>query len=463
MPSSRLHRGARSRPSLPSLLAFAAALAACACAGDAGPAAEPVNVLLISIDTLRPDRLGCYGHDRETSPTIDAVAAGGVLFEDVTSAAPWTLPAHTSMLTGLYPRSHGVRGHNDKLAATTRSLATRLHDVGYSTMAVINSHNLSKRYGLNQGFDRFLYLLEEDEDNVIVDRGPQIVDLGLDFLRNRDDRPFFLFLHFYDVHSDFNPSPEYRQRFERPYSGDIDGTTAQLGELRASGGLLTEADANHLLDLYDAEIRQLDDQLARLFNYLDHAGLAANTLVVVTSDHGEAFGEHGTVLHGQTHYEELIRIPLLMRGPGMLVGRRIADPVHLVDVTPTILASTGLPDATLDGIDLHALWSGAPVPDRFLFSEADHNNSKDDVRRMIRFEGHKLHYDKRDGATAMYDIATDPGELRDVSKEEPELADLLMARLQTFMSSEVEAEANSELSPEDQRLLESLGYVDGDQ
>ena len=448
------------RPRLSGLLV--PALLACALlAGCGGADQRPPNVLLISIDTLRPDRLGCYGHDRETSPALDALAAGGVLFEDVTSASPWTLPSHATMLTGLYPSRHGVVGHTNRLRQKTRSLATRLGEHGYRTLGVVNSHNLSERYGLGRGFDVFEYVLEKNPKGKILNRGPRIVARAQELLGEVGDQPFFMFLHFYDVHTDFTPDDEYRAQFVGPYDGEFDGSTLQLAELRARGGTLGEDDVRYLFELYDAEIRQLDDLLAGLFAHLDQLGLADDTLVVVTSDHGEEFGEHGSVLHGQTHFEEVIRIPLLVRGPDVPVGRRIDEPVHLVDVAPTILAACGIPDDGLDGIDLQQVWVSNSGPDRYLYSEADHNNSQPDIRRMIRFQRHKLLHDTLTGESHVFDLEQDPGESVDVSDAEVELAAMLMTKLEAFMQGGAEADQIPMPSAEDQELLRSLGYLDG--
>ena len=427
--------------------------------GDARP-----NLLLISIDTLRPDRLGCYGHDRPTSPTLDRLAAEGLLFEDVTAASPWTLPSHASMLTGLYPSHHGVKQHTLKLPESIPSLAEVLSDAGYQTLAVVNSHNVSERYGLSRGFDRFQYVGETADDGQIPNMGPVVLKAAERMLSKRDGRPFFLFLHLYDVHTDFVVRPPYRRQFVRPYEGARDGSTGQLVEIRRRGGSLSEEDVRFLFDLYDAEIRQLDDLLGVFFGKLYAEGLFESTVIAVTSDHGEEFFEHGSVLHGRTYYQEIVAIPWLLRVPGLapeLAGRRIAAPVHLVDVAPTLLGLVGVrPERPMDGIDLSALVLGGDqeLPDRLLFSEGDHLNSEPDIRRMVRTPRYKLLYDRLTERAELFDLERDPLELEDRLGAEPELGRTMLERLEAFMAGEAEADTIEAPDAETLRQLEQLGY-----
>src|SRR5262245_36853080 len=208
------------------------AVAVAPLAGCGGGKKGPPNVLLISIDTLRPDQLHCYGNERDTSPTLDGIAKAGVLFEDVTAASPWTLPSHASILTGRYPSRHGVKDHVNKLRRGVPTLASVLRGQGYDTKAVVNSQNLSEHFGLNRGFADFEYVVKQKDDRAIPDCAPEILAKAQGSLEHPRKSPFFLFLHFYDVHSDFTPEQSYRDQFVRPYSGVIDGTTKQLSDAR---------------------------------------------------------------------------------------------------------------------------------------------------------------------------------------------------------------------------------------
>jgi arylsulfatase A-like enzyme len=457
--------GARSR--LAALLW--SGVAAC---GGAGADDRPRNAILISLDTLRPDHLSCYGHERETSPTLDALAAAGVRFADVTAAAPWTLPSHASMLTGLYPSHHGVKSHETRLSQDVVTLAEEFEHAGYQTFAVVNTHNMGDRvFQLDQGFgESFHYVMETESDARTQtikspNRGQEVVATAKELLRGRAaGRPFFLFLHFYDAHTDFNPGPEYRQRFVGPYSGRMTGTTTQLVAVRDGDETLGAADLRWLREMYDAEIRQLDDLLGSFLEWLDDEGLREETLLVVTSDHGEEFQEHGGVLHGRTQYQEVLRIPLILCGPGIPAGEVVSVPAHGVDVTPTILARMGIPSRVpRDGLDLSPTWSGGRLPERLLFGEADHNNRVGDepvhdVKKMVRRGPLKLLLDRLTREREVYDLRADPREERDLSGSEAELERALEEELERFLRGAVEGEAIAPPSEEELRRLEALGY-----
>jgi len=442
------------------------------------------NVVLISIDTMRPDYLGCYGRPGGVSPALDRVAAAGVVFEDVTSASPWTLPSHASMLTGMYPATHGVRNHEFALEA--ESLGTWLAKAGYQTMAIVNTHNVGNpEFGLMRGFEpettHWAIEMDLKGDQVlpgIKNRAPVMVKRVLRWLKNRDEsRPFFLFFHSYDVHTDFTPDAKWREMFVDPYESRevngvrvVNGITDDLIKVRNRMGwgtiTLEEPDVRHLEQLYDAEIRTFDEEIGKLFDYLDASGLAETTLVAITSDHGEEYNEHGGILHGRTHYQELIRIPWILRGPGVPAGAREAQPVHLVDVAPTLLSLAGVPIFPgIDGIDASLTWRDpAALPGvRYLFSEADHNNvvgneQRHDIKAMVRLENDVLHYDKVTKKKELYDLAADPFEQNDLAAEDPERVEFLFSKLEAFMAREGSATDIGPVSAEDQEWLDKLGY-----
>jgi len=424
--------------------------------------APPQLLVLISIDTLRADHLGAYGYERPTSPTLDAIARSGVVFEDAMATAPWTLPSHAAMLTGLYPSTTGVDSDGDALPEDAASLATWLSDQGFATAAVVNSLYLSERHGFDRGFESFLYVRETADQ-----RTPSrlITDRARSWLEAPDPRRRFLFLHYYDVHSDYVSMPESEARFVGEYHGPVDGTTRQLALLRRGRSDLTlgPEDIAHLFDRYDAGIRQLDDELARLMHYLDESGWAERALVVVTSDHGEEFGEHGSYLHGRTQYQEVLHVPLIMRGPGVPAGVRVATPVSLVDLAPTLLATLGVPSPPgLDGIDLSPLWKrGVERLDlRLLYSEADHHNAIPDATRAVRQGRFKLVVDRSTGSYVLYDLERDGDELHDVASERPEVARLLLERLERRMGRHVEAPPAAPMDRRETERLRSLGYLE---
>jgi arylsulfatase A-like enzyme len=454
-------------------LAFCAALGLAACGGSAS-APHPRNAILISIDTLRPDHLGCYGHEAPTSPTLDALAARGVRFADVTAAAPWTLPSHASMLTGLYAGHHGVKDHESRLPESTVTLAEEFQAKGFATAAVVNTWNVgAPQFHLSQGFTRFCYVPETEVEastglTRMVDNGREVVAKAKEFLAESGAQPFFLFLHFYDVHTDFTPRAPYRAQFVAPYAGKLTGRSLQLQAYRARGETLGADDLRYLEQLYDAEIRQLDDLLGRFFTWLDGEKKLADTLIVVTSDHGEEFQEHGGILHGRTQYQELLRVPLILAGPGVPPATVIEAPVHGVDIAPTILARMGLGSSMpRDGLDLAPAWRGEALPERALFAEADHTNEVDgdpahDIKHMIRRGSEKLHLDRHTHALELYDLSRDPGEHDDLASREAARAQALLAELERFQASAVAPQAIPAPTKEEQHLLDQLGYGGGD-
>jgi arylsulfatase A-like enzyme len=438
--------------------ALALALLA-SCSGE--PRAR--NLILISIDTLRADRLGCYGYGRPTTPFLDRAARAGVLFADATATSSWTYPSHASLFTGLYPGRNGATQLKQRLRADVSSLAEWLVARGFRAAGVVSS-TLFLGYGLERGFEALPY----------VDPGgpepSQVTARALAWLAAVDrSRPFFYLVHYLDPHSDYASLPEFEAPFREPYQGKATGRSDQLFQ-HVSGLLRFDAaDARHLSNLYDAGVRQQDAELEELFAYLESSGLLADTLVVLTSDHGEEFLEHGQVMHGLSQYEESVRVPLILWGPGLPRGARVGAGVSLVDVMPTVLDVLGLPAPEgLDGRSLRPLWEDparVPTP-RALFVEADLDPPGPTARTMVpgddlavRRGGHKLVLDPATGASALYDLATDPLERADVSAAHPELVRELRAELERFRARRPAAAAAPPLDEEDLRRLEELGYA----
>jgi len=453
---------------------LAAALLAPSCgegSDDRGPAAQPPRgAILISVDTLRADHLGCYGYERATSPAIDGLAARGALFEEVVSSAPWTVPAHMSMLTGLYPRTHGVDAHGKVLPSETKTLAEHLAAEGFATAAIVNGPMLN-RQSFGRGFRQYDFVPTRvrgrpEPTLPVGSYAVEILARAREWLaKNRASR-FFLFLHLYDVHSDYEAEPAFRAQFARPYTGVADGTSRQLhAYLERTEGepAWGPADAQHLVDLYDAEIRQLDAALAGFLTFLDDSGLARETLVVLTSDHGEEFLEHGGVLHGTTLHREVLHVPLLLAGPGIPGGTRYRGEVSPVDLFQTL---TGLLGAStppgLEGIDLAAAWRepAAWPPERAVFSEARNwpGIEEGDFRGSVREGPWTLHFDKKSGVQQLFQLEQDPAELHDAAREHPDLVQRLQGELDAFLASgraPLEAEP---LGEEELKALQALGY-----
>ncbi len=432
------------------------------CGSLSRPTTAVQNVILISIDTLRADHLGCYGYERATSPALDLLAAGGVLFEEAAASAPYTVPSHASMLTGLYSRSHGMITWARRLPEEIQPIAARLSAQGFATAAMVNVSLLNQRFGFGRGFDEYFSIAPEPAGAAAA----TIVSFAKDWMQRHRGERFFLFLHFYDVHSDYDAPEEYRRKFVRPYAGRANGTTEQLSRyLKGRIGGWGEPDARHLADLYDASIRQLDDQLGPFFEELRVGGLWDRTLVIVTSDHGEELLEHGTVLHSHVLYQESLHVPLILAGADLPQGTRIPEPVSLVDITPTILALTGTPDVDgLDGVDLSRSWKSPAAwpPRRGIFSETEQwpGMEPGNLRSSVRLGRFKLLYDRLSDARSLFDLESDSEERVDIASSRAELLEPLWLELESYMQRETADAESLELSEEQMQRLRELGYAE---
>ena len=428
--------------------------------------AEQRNVILVSIDTLRADHLGCYGYHRPTSPVLDEFAREGLLFEDVTASSPWTLPSHGTMLTGLYPNRHGLHSYNNVLPVGMRTIADIFKEKGIQTAAVVNSHCLTPRYGLHQGFEDYEYIKE-----ILNLRKPsEVGSKAQQWLSSRGQKPFFLFLHYYDLHSDYASLPKYERQFVRPYQGRANGTTRQLIMHRLGNVKFDQKAANHLIDLYDASIRQIDDEIGKLLLHLRTEKLLDETMVIITSDHGEEFLEHGGVMHSQTQYQEMLKVPLMMRGPGLGQQKRINEIVSLVDLMPTILSVMGIevPEG-LDGTDLSGLWrqTNYKLPSRYVYAGASRMTGPlvksrpelHDIQRAVRHPQYKMHYNKLTKETQLFDLQNDPGEKADVAGKHVALVESMMGQLERYMKVNQAGAKLPPLQAEEINKLKSLGYL----
>jgi len=301
----------------------AAAALALACAQDvvhdgapagvgaaASPAAPP-NVLLVCIDTLRADRLGCYGYARKTSPHLDRLAARGQRFERAYGTAPWTLPSTTSLLTGLLPELHRATNFASPVSPDAELLSQRLADAGYDSAAFVGNYFVQPIFGLAKGFASYSGDCSVDRTGVNSDK---ISDGAITWLAQKRERPFFLYLHYFDPHYNYIEHAGFTfggEDSDRVYSG------ADIYDLREGEKQFTDADRFRLNALYDSEVAFTDHHLGRVFAKLDELGLTGKTLIVVTADHGEALAEHGWIGHTLQLYEESVRVPLIVAGPGV--------------------------------------------------------------------------------------------------------------------------------------------------
>lgn len=334
---------------------------------DGGP--RPPNLILVSVDTLRADHLGAYGYSRDTSPFLDELARSGVVFERAFAQVPGTLPSHMSMFTGLYPAQHDVYPPDAVLSSAIPTLPELLRAHGYRTGGFTEGGYVSGFYGFSRGFDSF--------DDAVV-RGSRLLERtmeeGLGFLdRVGPDEPFFLFLHTYAVHDPYAPPEEYRPLFWSAEPPEVfEPTGPNLVAVNRGLRSVSAEQVRYFEALYDAGIRYADDQLRRLWKRVRERGLAERTILVITSDHGEEFLEHGHLVHEQ-NYVETTHVPLIVVGPGLTPGTRVEAPVESIDLAPTLLDLAGAPDAArgMAGRSWRGLLESRDAPFRgFVYTES---------------------------------------------------------------------------------------------
>jgi arylsulfatase A-like enzyme/Flp pilus assembly protein TadD len=387
---------------------------------SAGPRAD---VLLITIDTLRADHA-----TPELMPSLTSLAAQGLRFTSARTVAPLTLPAHTSLMTGLYPPRHGVRLNGAQgPAAETPTLARAFRAAGYDTAAFIGAFVLDRRFGLAEGFDRYNDRVPRRQaamDRLEAERrGAVVVDAAIEWLTSaerKSDRPLFVWVHLYDPHAPYDaPAPAAARAGGQPYRGEVAYADEQVGRLLAALGSLKRADP----------------------------------IVVVVGDHGESLGEHGEPGHGMLLYEGAVRIPLVVAGPGVPHGQR-DDPVSLVDVAPTVLARAGI--AALADIDGHDLLGGHPSAEREVYGETEYP-------RLAGWAPLSMLVNARwkllDASTPeLYDLARDAGESSNVAPERPDALAAMQQRLAGVRARAAPSRPGA-LSAEADRRLRSLGYI----
>ncbi len=442
-------------PLLASLLA--AVLAGCSGGGLPEPDPGRPDLVLISVDTLRPDHLGCYGYGRPTSPFLDELAAGGTRFADAWAPSPWTLPSHATMLTGALTPRHGAVEEELSLAPGLPLLADRLREAGYATCGVVTSVFVDRRYGFDRGFDRFIdFGLESGEREALdVPDAEEVTAAALAWAREQaDGRPVFLFLHLYDVHYPYDPPPPWNERFNRP---------ARPEELRyenyqfylrrpPSAAFLAQQRGQ-----YDEEIAYTDDCLRRLHETWTAARPGA--VFAVVSDHGEEFGERGSWGHAHTLTPEVLRVPWIVAGPG-IAGQVAEGRVGLEDVAPTLAALAGVPFAAPDGRDLSGRLRGdaaagpgagtgaapgdslSPVPGPAAFAATSRHATLKHRWHEGRFD---LIADLRAGGLRLYDLRTDPAAGQDLAAALPDTARRLAANMYRWLGQPWEALAAGEI------------------
>jgi choline-sulfatase len=394
-----------------------------------------LNLLLVTIDTLRADHVGAYGDRAAKTPTLDSLAARGLRFEHAQSPVPMTGPSHATILTGLYPPVHGVRDNVVfSLDSRHRTLGTLLKAQGYRTAAFVGAYPVAAAFGFRQGFDTFS---EDFKDSPIPGAGAQrpaneVVDATLGWLAASADAPFFLWMHLYDPHAPYDPPEPYRTAFaSRPYDGEIAFADAQLG---------------------------------RLVDWLRSSGHEQDTVMAVLSDHGESLGEHREVTHAVLLYESTLHVPFLLAGPGVPSGVTVSSRVTTVDLAPTLLRLLGLePPPEMTGRNLGPAFRGERLPPEPLYAESlfGRLNCRWSSLRAWTAGDWKL----IDGSRAeLFDLAADPGETHDRATEEGPRVANMRAGLRTAMAKMApggDQARTATITPEVEATLKSLGYVGG--
>ncbi|MCB9896379.1 MAG: sulfatase [Planctomycetes bacterium] len=512
---------------LPPRLLAAVALTALlvACGDDApNPSHAPRTVVLVSLDTLRPERLGVYGGHPDTSPAIDALASESVVFDQVLAASPWTLPSHMTMLTGLDPVAHGVRNAGYRLSRNVTTLAESLQAAGFTTGAFTDGGFVDSSFGFDQGFATYDDARSDDGPNGML----RIVPRVLSWLDERDaGEDVFLFVHTFDAHTPYDsPGPEVLERFRaRPVDDGPDDwmfdALAYMNQ-QVKTGVTGYARLSELLNDYDAGVHVADTGVGRIVEALRAAGRWDDALLIVTSDHGESFLDHGLhVGHGLASTDDELHVPLLLKLPrGEGAGTRRPELVGLVDVARTVLDVTGVaPDPITQGESLLGLVRGIPRSVDFVLGasqnattgflvrdgltyvtptaiepmriaqrhlgpstppdldpsddgvEYTQGNDEDAVTLRYDVAGDPLGLsDVLPGPEMLFDRAADPGERHDVARERPDDTKRMRTAYQKLLAEsqavadqlfDEEAGVNEGLDREQERLLATLGYIGG--
>jgi|GEM_PF-1878879 len=311
------------------------------------PRPEKPNVILLTLDTLRADALGCYGNPVVQTPHLDRIAREGVLFEDAICQIPATLTSHTAILTGRNPKTTGVRFRTALVPSEEETLPERFQTYGYDTAAFISSSVLDPAFGLNQGFGLYdMGSIGKGETPVTNERrAEETISSAIDYLNKKEKRPFFIWIHLYDPHTPYEAPPPYTTMYDPDYTGPLRGSVAEITFLNATRGAhLSERDLQHLQALYHGEVTYMDHQIGRLLEALEKKDLLGRTILVALADHGEALGEKGRFFHGDDLYQPAIHIPFLMRyPPAFPPGQRVAEMVQSIDLFPTLTELCGIP------------------------------------------------------------------------------------------------------------------------
>ncbi|MEN8163680.1 MAG: sulfatase [Acidobacteriota bacterium] len=424
-------------------------------------------VIILDIDTLRADHLGCYGYQRDTSHWIDELASQGTVFEWAFAQAPNTPPSQASILTSLYPRTHGRVTGKDRLPEEVTTLAEVMQAGGFTTAAFVDGGYMAPHSGLSQGFET--YHSSKEGLKGLAALGPFVFD----WVRKNKEENFLLLIHTYDVHTPYDPPPPFREIFlnglEPSTPGFEPDTKTMKGVmLRARQGelnQLTAADIEYSRALYDGGIRYVDAWIGSFMELLRENGLLERATIIVLSDHGEEFQEHGSVLHEKL-YSTVTHIPLIIRPPGGMTARRVDQVVESIDLMPTILDMVGLdePQTPMEGTSLFPFFKRRPVSRLEGLGPAFGESPLFGGRVFVADGTHQMLQTRTTEVLELFDFRLDSKEQDDISQQHPEVVGRLGSKIELF--DQTSADTSKYLpgvrAIDDQDLedLRALGYVE---
>ena len=425
-------------------------------AGTLSAAAQP-SLVLVTIDTLRADRLGCYGYHRDTSPNLDKLAEEAILFERAYTTMATTLPAHASIMTGTHPMTHGVQANASHFprsledARSVRTLAEMLVEQGYETAAFVSAAPLKRHSGIDRGFESF------SQPTMLQRSSAATTKKALRWLENRSDEPFFLWVHYFDPHWPYTPPWSYKGRFRQ--TPELVTYLEEIGVKESKSRKI-----QRINNAYDGEILYTDHNIGLLFERLKELGIWDEAVVVVTADHGEGLGQHDYLYHGRI-YNEQLKVPLLVKLQRMREARRSSAVTSLVDLLPILHSVADLPISAADreqfqGVDTLSNRVGT----REVLSERVHRNgSWGPARRYALIGPDWKYFHSPTEPDSLYDLRTDPYETRNVIDQHPEVANQLRAkiadRIREHYREPSPGEA-TEIDEETRKQLRALGYIE---
>jgi len=428
------------------------------------------NIILIISDTLRSDHLGCYGYSRNTSPNIDRIAREGIIFNRAYAQSNWTLASTATLFTSLYPTSHNIFSKKEVVPKESKTLIENLKVAGYRTAGFSKSPFFWGNFGLRQGFDRFytgqsnfvwkLYcsVIGEILNRLLMSKDKNLTRQALSWIKSNKSHKFFVYLHYMATHAPYRIPKAYEEIYVKEEIPDRIYSPSRSVEI-------TPAQKKNLLDRYDGAIRFVDDQIGQLLDLLQSLDLKENTLLIITADHGEAFGEHGNWEHGPTVYQETIKIPLIIWYPEIRCNQmRSNELAGLIDIKPTILDIIGIKQSQIyQGKDLISrITEEGSFHQQRGSREEIFSEGKKNFRCIITSTNWKLISNEAEGKVELYNLEQDPEEKHNVFNLYPEVAKNLQKRLTSkfkeFEKQELKP-TKASLSAETIRRLKSLGYI----